>query len=251
MLEKEEKFFFDSFIRTLCLEVVSRSKYSNYYKLNEFILYDADYQTLMLAFFGNNVIVREEILNTDIDRQRLLEFIEGKLKPYLVLGLAALAAGLSKKKIDPLVNIKLGSGSKKAYMAKLIGRLAFISLFTAAGTMFSKVTFVMLEKMKSECRIVCKKRHPKESKEQHREHTIRICTSQCKIYGLRRIIAKLRTEIAQCNVTDNPEKCQKRMVEKVATYNDMLIKEEQLLIRSRKRLTDSKKKDRQKPNNNI
>jgi hypothetical protein len=244
MLDESNKDFLDTFCRAYLLEVVEETKYKDYGGLTDFIIHEATYEQVVLAVFDQKRFLKEQAsdeVTDDIERSRKINQVEQAVKPVLGLSIAMIAGtekvrGPVKQAILNLVKGKEGkiarfikSGAERKGAAGVLAG-AVISIALAAVTfLVSKIIFVTWEKSKAVCKNKCKQKMV--PSDMHQRLKLKVCTSQCKVDGYKRMISKLRSEIAKCQSTENPERCQTTLVKHVSIYNDKLRKEEEKLRR--------------------
>jgi hypothetical protein len=261
-MQDEEREFIDTFCRAYLLEVVESTKYESYDGLKDFIIHEASYNQVLLAVFEQKTFLTElhesDEDDSDIERARKLQGIEKAVKPVLGLSIA-IVAGMERvrgpvaaaiknliKGKDNLATRFIGRAQKGEGAAGLVSSTAVnLILLPAITYLVGKMVFVTWEKSKSVCRAKCKQRV--DPSDGHKRLRMKVCESQCKVTGYKRLIAKLRSEVSKCKSTENPEKCQTTLVKHLGKYNDMLRTEEERLRRLTAQLNSkasvAKKKD--------
>jgi hypothetical protein len=234
--------FLDTFCRAYILEMVEETSYSDYQGLVRYVVHEASYDKVLLAVFDQRRFLREQDeTDNDVERARRIQGIEQAVKPVLGLSIAMLAGtkkvqGPVKQAIDNLLRGKKGRLAKIAQRAHrgegaagiAKGGLTSMVLMPLITFLVGKIIFVTWERSRSVCRKQCKTKVG--SDENHRRLRLKVCESQCKVAGYRKMIAKLRSEITKCNASENPEKCQTTLVKHVGKYNE-LFKREQIRLR--------------------
>jgi hypothetical protein len=248
----------DIFCRAYLLDAIDQGEYKDYGGLTSYIVHEMSYNEVVLSV-GRNFDMLEEAnlgeVEADAQRNLRLKNTEGIISGIMTLSLALFAGGIKKKLLHSFktgknkgyytaVAKKIGNtaktlgltpkpGGRHTGLSKIAGKLGKGGKAAAAvfmimvgyeimSKLLTKILFISIEKRKSLCKDKCRK-------ENHQGLDLKICISRCKIGGLADVIAKLRRDVSDCKVTDNPESCQRKLIEHVAKYNDILKTEEERL----------------------
>ena len=231
MLTSNQKEFIDTLARAIALESLDQTGKGDYYDMMEYIIHEASYEDIVLNVFDKKTLHEQagtydgQYLDTDIERARRLSQIEKLLKPIIGTGAAFLASGsVDKKLIEPAAKALGGAkgGMMSGFVRGMGGMLAFSAISAAAGILV-KFLMVTIEKTKSVCRVTCKKKF--NPQQPNYRLLVNGCAAECKLQGLTNTVAYLRGQVAQCNNTPNPEKCQTNLVKIIGKYNDMIAEE--------------------------
>lgn len=242
----------DLFCRAYLLEMIDSTKYNNYDGLVEYIIHEASYEQVLLAVFDQKTFLKEDssVEISDAERASKIQSIEKSVRPVLNIGLALIAGterieGPVKNAINNLLKNKtrgIGGFLKGSNMAGTAGFITGQIALSVISYLVTRMVSVMYEKSISVCRKQCKK--ITSSSAELKKLNIEICTCQCKINGLNRLIVKLRSDISDCNKSQNPEKCQTNLVKQVSKYNDQLITQQDRMKKLKDKLNRFKKSNK-------
>ena len=214
--QQDKKLFLDGFCRAVLYDHLMRSKYKDSKKVRDYIMYEASFNKVYDAVLGG-----KSLLSEDATQTVKLNEIENWSDMLMQLGPAILMMPASEARIKTLA-AKIFTNSPKA-----VSRLGFAGGFVIPFIIFTiinKLLFAFLRKTVSRCRKDCKIKYDND-KTKFKNLKIQVCTSQCKIADLEKVIARFRGDIAKCSQTKNPEQCQTALVKDVGKMNELLQKE--------------------------
>ncbi len=228
---KIDKDFTDGFYRAILVDWLRQSKYKNNEKMQDYIMYEASYEDVILAVSEGKSFNKEA---TDANTAIAIKKAEDSSSIYMDL-LAFLFGGMateSAAKKYGLTGEQLKSkgfkfmGGKRIGMATLRVGVGWIVAPAILVWLAKKVIFGTLRKLSKKCKTICEQKAPKNNPE--RNLSINICISKCKIQDLKRSMSQIKSQISQCDSKEvkNPGKCKTGLYKTIGQFTEILQKEE-------------------------
>jgi len=230
----------DAVLRAILIEQVrSTSKYSK--KLENYILLDLSQKNL-ISLLNRKFYLTEAYLSTDIEREHYIEKFSTPLLLVSTVGIAILSGGGKKGepgRLRSAVNktVKVGSNffgiksldpetERGGYVAG--GITAW--LIAHSAYIISKAIKALLMKAFLTCNRNCERSIPNNKQiGANRKLLVRICTLKCRLSGMEKVLAKLHSESAMCDSTNNPWKCKSTIFTRIGEIQERYQEEKKEL----------------------
>jgi len=268
MINIKTKMYIDGFCRSVLLDWLDQSKYSNNKKIQDHIMYKLTYEQVLL------LISKKQFIKEDATSDVKINDIENSFSKLFSYGAALFAAPPLKKYVNMLIQkgfkVKVQPVPRKnAFTQKIIkdpntGKPLYTYKFTAQKggkltnaavqgliktsgiltymgvslgiSLLTKIIFSVIRQSISKCRKVCKQNIKKDMP--NRSLLVDICISKCRLKDLKFHITKLRNEVQKCKtISKNPEECQLNIIKQISKLNKMYVKEKNKLNNLQKRLS--------------